>query len=127
MSLVVVMNCGTENALRGFEIGMLYLFSKTLFYTHIQRYTATAGTECYKNVNNTFPESYNVRDYENIKLVNLPLCKAAQLPLILCMISKNSDFGVGGNVKFFYRIEFYTYEHKIHQSEPENYPLTICI
>ena len=43
------------------------------------------------------------------------------------MISKNSDFGVGGNVKFFYRSEFYTHEHKIHQSEPENYPLTICI
>ena len=52
---------------------------------------------------------------------------AAQLPLILCMISKNSDFGVGGNVTFFYRSEFYTHKHKIHQSEPENYPLTICI
>ena len=52
------------------------------------------------------------------------------MPLILCMISKNNDFGVGGNVKFFYRSEFYkfhTHEHKIHQSEPENYPLTICI
>ena len=79
------------------------------------------------NVNNTFPESYNAKDYENIKLVNLPLYKAAQLPLILCMISKNSDFGVGGNVKFFYRNEFYAHEHKIHQSEPEYYPLTICI
>ena len=71
------------------------------------------------DVNNTFPESYNVKDYESIKLVNLPFCKAAQLPLILCMISKkNSDFGVGGNVKFFYRSEFYTHKHKIHHSEP---------
>ena len=43
------------------------------------------------------------------------------------MISKNNDFGVGGNVKFFYRSKFFTDEHKIHQSEPENYPLTICI
>ena len=60
----------------------------------------------YNNVNNTFPESYNVKDYENIKLVNLPLCKATQLPLILCMISKNSDFGVGGNVKFFTEANF---------------------
>ena len=60
-------------------------------------------------------------------MVNLSSCTAAQLPLILCMISKDSDFGVGGNVKFFYRSEFYTHEHKIHQSEPENYPLTICI
>ena len=81
----------------------------------------------YNNVNNTFPESYNIKDYENIKLVNLPLCKAAQLPLILCMISKNRDFGVGGNVKFFYIGEFYTHEHKIHQSELENNPLNICI
>ena len=39
-------------------------------------------------------------------MVNLPLCKAAQLPLILCMISKISDFGVGGNVKFFTEANF---------------------
>ena len=79
------------------------------------------------NVNDIFPESYNVKNYESIKLVNLPSYKAAQLPLISCMISKNSDFGVGGNVIFFYRSEFYTHEHKIHQYEPENYPITICI
>ena len=60
-------------------------------------------------------------------MVNLSSYTAAQLPLILCMISKNNDFGVGGNVKFFYRSEFYTHEHKNHQSEPEIYPLTICI
>ena len=46
--------------------------------------------------------------------------------LILYMIKKNSDLGVGGNVKFFYRSEFYTHEHKIPQSEPEYYSLTIC-
>ena len=38
---------------------------------------------------------------------------------------QNSDFGVGGNVKF--STEFYIHEHKIHHGEPENYPLTICI
>ena len=47
----------------------------------------------WQDANNTFPESYTVKDYENVKLVYLPLCKAAQLSLILCMISKNSDFG----------------------------------
>ena len=66
------------------------------------------------NENYFFLEHRNIKDYENVKLVNLSLRTAAQLPLILCMISKNSDFGVGGNVKFFYRLEFYTYEHKIH-------------
>ena len=30
-------------------------------------------------------------------------------------------------MKVFDRSEFYTHEHKIHQSEPENYLLTICI
>ena len=54
----------------------------------------------YNNVNDAFPESLNVKNYENVKLVNLLSCKAAQLPHILCMISKDSDFGVGGNVKF---------------------------
>ena len=27
----------------------------------------------------------------------------------------------------FYRSEFYIHDHKIHHSEPEHYPLTICI
>ena len=53
------------------------------------------------NKNYFFPELRNVKNYENVKLVNMSLGTAAQLPLILCMISKNSDFGVGGNVKFF--------------------------
>ena len=47
MSLAVVMNCGAGNALHGFEIRMFSFFSKTLFYTQIQRYTAAAGTTCY--------------------------------------------------------------------------------
>ena len=42
-----------------------------------------------------------MRDYENVKLVNLSSCTAAQLPLILSKISQNSDLGVGGNVKVF--------------------------
>ena len=54
----------------------------------------------------TFPESRGVKDYENVKLVHLSSCTAVQLPLILCMISKNSDFGVGGNVKFFTEANF---------------------
>ena len=58
------------------------------------------------NVNDTFPESRNAKDYENLKLVKLPSSKAAQLPLILCMISKNSNFGVGGNVKFLTEANF---------------------
>ena len=65
-----------------------------------------------------------MKDYENVKLVNLSSCTAVQLPLISCIISKNNDFGVGGNVKFFTEANF---EHKIHHSEPENYPLTIYI
>ena len=32
-----------------------------------------------------------------------------------------------GKCKFLYRLEFCTYEHKIHQSEPKNYFLAICI
>ena len=58
------------------------------------------------NVNDTFLEIHNVKDYENVKLVNLSSCTAAQLPLILCMISKKSDFGVGGNIKFFTEANF---------------------
>ena len=78
------------------------IFSKTLFHTHIQRHTAAAGTKCYKTmIIIFFLERRNVKDYENVKLVNLSLRTAAQLPLILCMISKNSDLGVGGNEKFF--------------------------
>ena len=81
----------------------------------------------WNNVNDTFPYSRDVKDYENVKLVNLSSCTVAQLPIILCVVSKNSDFGVGGNVNCFYRSEFYIYEHKVHHSEPENYLLTICI
>ena len=53
------------------------------------------------NANDTFPESRYVKDYENVKLVNLSSCTAAQLPLILFMIFKNNDFGVGRNIKCF--------------------------
>ena len=42
-------------------------------------------------------------------------------------INKNNDLGVGGNVKFFYRCEFYTHEHENHPSELEKYTLTLCI
>ena len=36
MSLVVVVNCGAENALYSFEIGMFYFFLK-LYFVHISR------------------------------------------------------------------------------------------
>ena len=72
------------------------------------------------NVNNIFPESYNFKDFENIKLVNLPLNKAAQLPLILCMISKNSDLGVGGNVKFFTEANFIPMNTKFTNLDQKN-------
>ena len=36
MSLVVVMNCGAGNALRGFEISMFYFFIK-LYFIHISK------------------------------------------------------------------------------------------
>ena len=60
----------------------------------------------YNNVNNTLPDSRYLKDYENVKLVKLLSSTAAQLPLILCMESKNSDFGVGGNIKFFAGMHF---------------------
>ena len=36
MNLVVVMNCGAGNALRGFEISMFYFFLK-LYFIHISK------------------------------------------------------------------------------------------
>ena len=36
MSLVVVVNCGAGNALRGFEIRMFYFFLK-LYFIHISK------------------------------------------------------------------------------------------
>ena len=47
-------------------------------------------------VNYTFKESRYVKDYEDIKLVNLSSCWAAQLSLVLDMISENTDFGGRG-------------------------------
>ena len=127
MSLVVVVNCGAANALRGFEISMFYFFLK-LYFIHISKNILLLRAQnAIQQCKWYFLESRNAKDYENVKLVNLSSSTAAQLPLMLCMISKNSDFGVGGHIKFFYRSEFYTHEHKIHQSEPEDYPRTICI
>ena len=74
-----------------------------------------------------FPKSRNVKDYENVKLVNLSSGMAAQLHLILCMFSINNYFGVGGKCKVFYGSKLCTHEHKIHHSEKENYFLAICI
>ena len=45
------------------------------------------------NVHDTFPESHNAKDLENLKLVKLSSLEAAQLPLILCMISKIAILG----------------------------------
>ena len=90
----------------GFDHGLSCRVKNFILYTYPKIYCHCEHKALKNNANNTFPESYNVKDYENIKLANLPLCKAAQLPLILCMISKNNDFGVGGNVKFFTEANF---------------------
>ena len=60
-----------------------------------------------------FLESCYVKDYENAKLVNLPSCSAAQLPVLLHVIPKNNDFGVGGNVNFFTEANFLLMRTKI--------------
>ena len=44
-------------------------------------------TSLWNNANDTFAESCYFKDYENLKVVNLPSFRAAQLPLILNMIS----------------------------------------
>ena len=67
----------------------------------------------WNNVNYTYTESLYGKSSENIKLVNLSSCTATQVPLILCMISKNSDFGVGGNVKFMADANFILINTKI--------------
>ena len=53
MSLVVVMHFGAGNALHGIEISMFW-FYLTLFHTHIQRYTAAAGTKSCKQCKRYF-------------------------------------------------------------------------
>ena len=53
MSLVVVMYFGAGNVLHGIEISM-FLFYQTLFYTHIQRYTAAASTKSCKTMQTIF-------------------------------------------------------------------------
>ena len=128
MSLVKVINCGAGNALHSFEISMFWIFVKLYFIyisTDILPLRAqNAIKQCKWYISRKL--QYQVLR----KWVNLPPSKAAQLPLISFMISKNSDFWEGGNVKFFvffYRSEFYTHEHKNQHSVPENYPLTICI
>ena len=67
----------------------------------------------WNNVNYTYTESLYGKSSENIKLVNLSSCTATQVPLILCMISKNSDLGVGGNVKFMADANFILINTKI--------------
>ena len=106
MSLVVVVNCGAWNAQRGFEISMFYIFPK-LYSIHISRDILLLWAQnIIKQCKCYFPKSRNVKDYENVKLVNLSSSTAAQMPLVLYMISKNSDFGVGGNIKFFTEANF---------------------
>ena len=82
-----------------------FIFSKNfILYTYSKIYCHCGHKMLWSNVNNTFSKSYNVKAYKNIKSTNLTLCKAAQLPLILCMLSKNIDFGVASfilmNTKF---------------------------
>ena len=66
MRLVVVMNYGAGNALRDCEIGIFIL------YTYPKIYCCCEYKKLWNNVNDSFPESCYVKDYENAKLVNLP-------------------------------------------------------
>ena len=79
------------------------------------------------NANDAFPESCYGKSYENVKLVNLPSCWAAQLPLIFYTISKKYLFQGRGKCKFFCGSDFCTHDHKNHYSELKNCLLTICI
>ena len=116
--LVVAVNCGAENTLHSFEISMFYFFN-FISYTYPNINCHCGHKMLQNNANLTFPESRNDKDYENIKLVNLSSCKAAQLTLILSMIFKNSDFGLGGNVKFFTEANFILINKKIvHRETP---------
>ena len=92
MTLVVVMDCDAGSALHGFEINMLYFFLKVYLIPISKIYCCSGRKMPYNNANDTFPESWFVKDYKNVKLVNLLSCKTAQLLLMLCMISRNSDF-----------------------------------
>ena len=74
----------------------------------------------WNNINDIFPESHYVKDYENLKWVNMPPCWAAQLPLILDMISNNTD--LQGGHKVFCRSELYTQDHKNRNWELEDCP-----
>ena len=56
---------------------------------------------------------WNRRDYEILKFVNLPSCWSTQLPLILDMNCKNTDFRVGGNIHFFTEVNFILMNTKI--------------
>ena len=70
----------------------------------------------WNNVSYIFLERCHIKDYENVKMANLPFWWAAQLPIVYGMISKNTDLGDRENVKllFFLQNEFYTHDHKNH-------------
>ena len=57
-------------------------------------------------VNSTYPESCDSAYYENVKVVHLPAFKAAHLSVMLDMVSRNTDSGVGGNVGVFTEANF---------------------
>ena len=104
------------------------LFYLKLYFIHISNDKLFLWAQnAIKQFKWTYLENCYVKVYKIVKLANLPSCQAAQLPLILYMVSENTAFGVGGNVKFFfYRSEFYTHDHKNLYSELENCLLIIC-
>ena len=67
VSLVVVMHFGAGNVLHGIEISMFW-FDQTLFYTHIQRYTAAAGTKSCKTMQTIFSRNLLCQGLRNCKI-----------------------------------------------------------
>ena len=81
MGLVIVMHFGAGNELHGIEISMFW-FYWTLFYTHIQRYTAAAGTKTVKQC----------KQYLSRKLLcqGLRKCKIGKYVIIFGCIATSS-------------------------------------
>ena len=106
MSLVVVMNCGARNALRGFEISMFYFFLKLNFIHIFKDILPLRAQHVISNVNNIFPQSYNVKDYENIKSVNCHYAKPHSCPLYYAWFLKIAILGRGKCKVFFTEANF---------------------
>ena len=91
-----------------------YFFLK-LYSTHIYQDSLLLGAQKYIKQYNEWHFSQNcyVKDYEAVKLLNLPSWWAAQLPLILDVNTKITDFGVGGNIKLSQKLILYPWQQNL--------------